>query len=70
MYYRVKDVIHIDKLVDIAMTTEVIASTIHVIHEAYRIKETDVLSISFIDTIFKHPRWSSAARSCACTDMF
>ena len=42
-----RDVNRIDNLVAIAMTTEVIASKIH---KAYRLRETDVLSISLIYT--------------------
>ena len=43
-----RDVNRIDNLVAIAMATEVIASKIH---KAYRLRETDVLSILFIYTI-------------------
>ena len=46
-----RDANHIDNIVAIAMTTEVIVSKIHIINKAYRLREADILSISFIDTI-------------------
>ena len=53
------DTNHIDNLVAIALKTEVILSKIH---KAYRLRNTQ-FSLSIL---YKRPRWSGAALSCAC----